>query len=50
MYHATDKFLSVLTEMAEGTTTVTGVHYIDRGYEKIVEKLQNLGADIKRIQ
>ncbi len=35
--------------MAEGTTTVTGVHYIDRGYEKIVEKLQNLGADIKRI-
>lgn len=36
--------------MAEGTTTVTGVHYIDRGYEKIVEKLQNLGADIKRIQ
>ncbi len=35
--------------MAEGTTTITGVQYIDRGYEKIVEKLQSLGADIKRI-
>ena len=35
--------------MAEGTTTVTGVQYIDRGYEKIVEKLQSLGADIQRV-
>ncbi len=35
--------------MAEGTTTISGVHYIDRGYEKIVEKLTELGADIKRI-
>ncbi len=36
--------------MAEGTTTVTGVQYIDRGYEKIVEKLQSLGADIERVK
>ena len=35
--------------MAEGTTTVSGVNFIDRGYEKIVEKLQALGADISRI-
>lgn len=35
--------------MAEGTTTITGVQYIDRGYEKFVEKLQSLGADIERI-
>lgn len=35
--------------MAEGTTTISGVGYIDRGYEKIVEKLQSLGADIERI-
>lgn len=35
--------------MAEGTTIISGVHYIDRGYEKIVEKLSELGADIKRI-
>ncbi len=36
--------------MAEGTTTITGVQYIDRGYEKIVEKLQSLGADIERVK
>ena len=36
--------------MAEGKTTITGVQYIDRGYEKIVEKLQSLGADIERVK
>ncbi len=35
--------------MAEGTTTITGVQYIDRGYEKIVEKLKSLGAEIERV-
>ncbi len=35
--------------MAEGTTTIGGLNYIDRGYEKIVEKLQMLGADISRV-
>jgi UDP-N-acetylglucosamine 1-carboxyvinyltransferase len=33
---------------AEGTTEITGVHHIDRGYEKIVEKLAGLGAQITR--
>jgi len=27
---------------------INGVHYLDRGYENIVEKLANLGADIER--
>ena len=31
---------------AEGSTTVEGVHYIERGYEDIVSKLRALGADI----
>ena len=31
---------------AEGTTTVEGVNYIERGYEDIVGKLRALGADI----
>ncbi len=35
--------------MAEGTTEVQNTVYIDRGYENIAEKLQNLGADIKRV-
>ena len=34
---------------AEGTTKVENIHFIERGYENIIEKLQNLGANIKRI-
>ena len=33
--------------MAEGTTTVTGVENILRGYSNIVDKLVAIGADIK---
>ena len=35
---------------AEGHTTVEDVHYIERGYENIIEKLQGLGADIRRVE
>ncbi|PJC36479.1 UDP-N-acetylglucosamine 1-carboxyvinyltransferase [Candidatus Peregrinibacteria bacterium CG_4_9_14_0_2_um_filter_53_11] len=35
---------------AEGTTTVTDIHYIDRGYEQFDSKLRALGADIQRIK
>jgi UDP-N-acetylglucosamine 1-carboxyvinyltransferase len=35
--------------VAEGTTEVNRIYHIDRGYEKIESKLQNLGADIKRV-
>ncbi len=34
--------------MAHGTTRISDVHHIDRGYEKPVEKFQALGADIWR--
>ena len=34
---------------AEGQTIISGVEYIDRGYEHFVDKLRALGADIKRI-
>ncbi len=30
------------------TSTVVGAHFLDRGYERIVEKLNQLGADIVR--
>jgi len=33
---------------AEGTTTITGVHHIDRGYDDLVGRLQRVGADIER--
>jgi UDP-N-acetylglucosamine 1-carboxyvinyltransferase len=35
--------------MAEGTTTINNAYQVDRGYEKIEERLQKLGADIKRV-
>lgn len=34
---------------AEGETLVDRIYHIDRGYEKIEEKLQGLGAQIKRV-
>jgi UDP-N-acetylglucosamine 1-carboxyvinyltransferase len=34
---------------AEGTTTITGVHHIDRGYDDLVGRLAAVGADITRI-
>ena len=33
---------------AQGTTRVENVHFIERGYEQLIEKLQALGADIIR--
>jgi UDP-N-acetylglucosamine 1-carboxyvinyltransferase len=36
--------------VAEGTTEVLRIYHIDRGYQRIEEKLQSLGADIKRIK
>jgi len=35
--------------VAEGETVVDRIYHIDRGYECIEEKLQQLGVDIKRI-
>ncbi|MDL4839170.1 UDP-N-acetylglucosamine 1-carboxyvinyltransferase [Aquibacillus rhizosphaerae] len=34
--------------MADGITEITGLEHIDRGYEKLTEKLKELGADIWR--
>jgi UDP-N-acetylglucosamine 1-carboxyvinyltransferase len=33
---------------ADGETTVSRVYHIDRGYERIEEKLRSLGAEIRR--
>lgn len=35
--------------IAKGETVIEDIHHIQRGYEKIVEKLSNVGADIKII-
>ena len=35
---------------SEGTTIIENIHHIERGYENIVEKLKNVGANIKIIE
>mgnify|MGYP004714772777 CR=1 FL=1 len=35
---------------AEGITEVSGISHIDRGYENMEMKLQNLGANVKRFE
>jgi len=36
--------------IARGATTVDRVYHLDRGYERIEEKLSRLGARIKRVR
>ncbi len=40
--------LILLGFMAEGVTTLTEVHHLDRGYESFIEKFNQLGAKISR--
>lgn len=35
--------------IAEGTTEISEINYLDRGYEKLDQKLRKLGAKIKRV-
>ena len=35
---------------AKGTTTVTNIELVERGYDHIIEKLRALGANIKRVK
>ncbi|MDP8215852.1 MAG: UDP-N-acetylglucosamine 1-carboxyvinyltransferase [Candidatus Kaelpia imicola] len=36
--------------VAEGDTVISRVYHLDRGYERIVEKLRSLGAQIERVK
>lgn len=36
--------------IAQGTSKLTNVEHVDRGYEKLDERLRILGADIKRVK
>lgn len=36
--------------IAEGTTVVDRIYHIDRGYERIEDKLRALGANIERVK
>ena len=41
--------LVIAALIAEGTTTITDVHYIDRGYEQMDQKLIGAGVNIERV-
>lgn len=34
----------------EGETLISGIHFIDRGYQRLEERLRSLGADIVRLE
>ncbi|MDA3802319.1 MAG: UDP-N-acetylglucosamine 1-carboxyvinyltransferase [Patescibacteria group bacterium] len=42
--------LVIAALIAKGTTEIDNIYQIDRGYEKLDERLRSLGADIKRIE
>ena len=41
--------LAIAALLAKGQSTIDNIYQIDRGYEKIDERLRALGADIKRV-
>lgn len=41
--------LVVAALVAQGTSTLTGIHHLDRGYERLEEKLRGVGASIERV-
>jgi len=41
--------LIIASLLAEGESSIEDTYQIDRGYEKIEERLQKIGADIKRV-
>jgi UDP-N-acetylglucosamine 1-carboxyvinyltransferase len=36
--------------VADGETRISRIYHLDRGYERIDEKLQRLGARIERVK
>ena len=42
--------LIIAALIAEGESKINEAHQVDRGYEKIEERLRGLGADIKRVK
>jgi UDP-N-acetylglucosamine 1-carboxyvinyltransferase len=36
--------------VAEGETTVERIYHLDRGYDRMEDKLRSIGADIERVK
>jgi len=39
----------IAAAVADGTSEISNIHHIDRGYENIAERLQNVGMQIERV-
>jgi len=42
--------LVVAALAAKGETVIHRIYHLDRGYERMEEKLRKLGADVKRVK
>ena len=42
--------LAIAALSAEGETTIDRVYHLDRGYEKMEEKLTAMGARVRRVK
>ncbi len=40
----------IAAAIAKGTSNITGIHHVERGYERIQQKLEGLGVQIERIE
>ena len=49
-HHAADLHRQRVALAADGVSEIDETAHIERGYENIVEKLQALGADIRRVE
>ena len=41
--------LVIAALVAEGVTDIERIYHLDRGYDRMEEKLRRIGADVKRI-
>lgn len=41
--------MMIAAMVAKGTTEIEDIHYIERGYQDVVEKFRSLGANIRRV-
>jgi UDP-N-acetylglucosamine 1-carboxyvinyltransferase len=42
--------LVIASLVAQGESEISEIQHVDRGYERLEERLRNLGADIKRVE
>ena len=44
------RLLIIAGLVAQGETLIERIYHLDRGYERIAEKLTRLGAEVRRVR